>query len=127
MKSKTLRLSLIAAVVASCFVLSGCISHWFEDSTTRLQIENKHVSGDLESNAEMLKTYNYTPSVGLAYQTLFNAIDNVVDMGIMQNVTDKKAFVDSHFVRFDDVPDSYVYNADGTYTETTVTKLAQNL
>ncbi len=41
MKSKTLRLSLMAAVVASCFVLSGCISHWFEDSTTRLQIENR--------------------------------------------------------------------------------------
>jgi hypothetical protein len=41
MKSKALRLSLIAAVVACCFVLSGCISHWFEDSTTRLQIENR--------------------------------------------------------------------------------------
>lgn len=95
--------------------------------TARLQIENKHVSGDLESNAEMLKTYNYTPAVGLAYQTLYKAIDNVVDMGIMQNVTDKKAFVDSHFVRFDDVPDSYVYNSDGSYTETKVTKLSQNL
>ena len=41
MKSKTLRLSLMAAVLACCFVLSGCISHWFEDSTTRLQIENR--------------------------------------------------------------------------------------
>ena len=41
MKSKALRLSLMAAVVACCFVLSGCISHWFEDSTTRLQIENR--------------------------------------------------------------------------------------
>jgi hypothetical protein len=41
MKSKALRLSLIAAVVTCCFVLSGCISHWFEDSTTRLQIENR--------------------------------------------------------------------------------------
>ena len=95
--------------------------------TARLQIENKHISGDLDQNAEMLKTYNYTPAVGLAYQTLFNAIDQVVDMGIMQNVSDKKAFVNSHFVRFDDVPDSYVYNSDGSYTETTVTKLSQNL
>ena len=94
--------------------------------TARLQIENKHVSGDLESNAEMLKTYNYTPSVGLAYQTLFNAIDQVVDMGIMQNVADKQSFVDSHFVRYDDVPDSYVYS-DGIYTESKVTKLAQKL
>ena len=48
MKSKTLRLSLIAAVVACCFVLSGCISHWFEDSTTRLQIENRTGSDIVE-------------------------------------------------------------------------------
>lgn len=91
--------------------------------TARLQIENKHVSGDLDQNAAMLKTYNYTPSVGLAYQTLFNAIDKVVDMGIMQNVADKKKFVDSHFVRYNDVPDSYVYNSDGTYTEAVVNSL----
>ena len=94
--------------------------------TARLQIENKHVSGDLESNAEMLKSYNYTPSVGLAYQTLFNAIDQLVDMGIMQHVDDKQSFVDSHFVSFDDIPDSYVYS-DGTYTETKITKLAKAL
>ena len=47
-------------------------------------------------------------------------------MGIMQNVADKQSFVDSHFVRYDDVPDSYIYS-DGTYTEAKVTKLAQNL
>ena len=41
MRSRTLHLSLMAAVVACCFALSGCISHWFEDSTTRLQIENR--------------------------------------------------------------------------------------
>jgi len=41
MKSIALRLSLIAAIVACCLALTGCISHWFEDSTTRLQIENR--------------------------------------------------------------------------------------
>ncbi len=34
-------LSVLMFLLISCFALSGCISHWFEDSTTRLQIENR--------------------------------------------------------------------------------------
>lgn len=94
--------------------------------TAELQIKNGHVSGDVDSNAEMLASYNYTPSVGLARKTLFNAIDQVVDMGIMQNVSDKESFVSEHFAIFDGVPDSYTYNSDGTYSEATVTVLTNN-
>ena len=43
----------------------------------------------------------------------------------MQNVKDENKFVEEHFVSFDDVPDSYIYNSDGTYTEIKITKLAQ--
>ena len=31
----------LAAVLVCCSVLSGCLSHWFVDSSTRLQIENR--------------------------------------------------------------------------------------
>ena len=34
-------LSVLCALLACCAVLSGCLSHWFTDSTTRLQVENK--------------------------------------------------------------------------------------
>ena len=34
-------LSILAFLLVGCLALSGCISHWFEDSTTRLQIENR--------------------------------------------------------------------------------------
>lgn len=34
-------LSVLCALLACCAVLSGCLSHWFIDSSTRLQIENK--------------------------------------------------------------------------------------
>ena len=44
-------------------------------------------------------------------------------MGVMQNVKDKEGFVKNHFISFDGVPDSYVYNSDGTYSETYVSKL----
>ncbi len=91
--------------------------------TAKLQIDNKHVSGDLEQNASMLKSYNYTPSVNLAYKTLYDSIDQVVDMGIMQNVSNKEEFVNSHFIKFDDVPDSYTYTEDGSYKETSLSSL----
>jgi hypothetical protein len=41
MKMFLKHLSVLAFLLVSCFALSGCISHWFEDSTTRLQIENR--------------------------------------------------------------------------------------
>ena len=34
-------LSVLCALLACCAVLSGCLSHWCIDSSTRLQIENK--------------------------------------------------------------------------------------
>ena len=34
-------LSVLAFLLVGCLAQSGCISHWFEDSTTRLQIENR--------------------------------------------------------------------------------------
>ena len=34
-------LSVLCALLACCAMLSGCLSHWFLDSSTRLQIENK--------------------------------------------------------------------------------------
>jgi len=48
MKSIALRLSLIVVIAACCLALTGCISHWFEDSTTRLQIENRTGSDIVE-------------------------------------------------------------------------------
>ena len=93
-----------------------------EDSA-KLQIENGQMSGDVEANGYLLRTYNYTPSVNLAGKTVENTIDQLVDMGVMQNIKDKAAFVKNHFISFDGVPDSYVYNSDGTYSETYVSKL----
>jgi len=41
MKKSVRSLLVLAMMFACCTVLSGCLSHWFTDSTTRLQIENK--------------------------------------------------------------------------------------
>lgn len=41
MKKRLGNLFVIAAVLACAFSLTGCLSHLFVDSTTRLQVENK--------------------------------------------------------------------------------------
>ena len=96
------------------------------EETAKLQIENGRISGDLQQNAYLLKSYNYTPSVQLARKTVYDSIDQLVSMGIMQNVPETDKFVNDHFIQYPDVPDSYIYNDDGTYTETKVFKLSKS-
>ena len=40
MKGTMKKVSLLAGMVSCCAMLSGCLTHWFVDSTTRLQVEN---------------------------------------------------------------------------------------
>ena len=94
--------------------------------SAQLQIDNGRLAGDVEQNAYLLSTYNYTPSVGLARKTLYDSINQLTEMGVLQNIKDKDNFVNNHFIVFDDVPDSYVYHDDGTYTEARVTRLNRN-
>ena len=41
MKAAMKKVSFLAGMVSCCAMLSGCLTHWFEDSTTRLQVENR--------------------------------------------------------------------------------------
>ena len=41
MKMPMKRLFVVATLLVCGLTLSGCLSHWFIDSTTRLQVENK--------------------------------------------------------------------------------------
>ncbi|WP_405343003.1 hypothetical protein [Fibrobacter sp.] len=41
MKAAMKKVSMLAGMVSCCAMLSGCLTHWFEDSTTRLQVENR--------------------------------------------------------------------------------------
>lgn len=41
MKAAMKKVSLLAGMVSCCAMLSGCLTHWAVDSTTRLQVENR--------------------------------------------------------------------------------------
>lgn len=87
------------------------------EEAAKLQIDNNQCSGDLETNAALLKSYNYTPSVKLAKETFRNSVDELVKIGDLKSGRDLDKFTKEHFAEFDDVPESYVYNEDGSFTE----------
>ena len=41
MKGAMKKVLVLGGLLACCLTLSGCLTHWFVDSSTRLQIENK--------------------------------------------------------------------------------------
>lgn len=85
------------------------------EETAQLQIDGEYVSGDVFSNAEILKSYKYIPSVQGGYDALLNVASDLHDIGLLKAETDVSALVGRSFKFFDDVPDSYVYE-NGAFT-----------
>jgi NitT/TauT family transport system substrate-binding protein len=99
-----------AILKASAFVQAN------PKEAAKLQIDNNQCSGDLETNAKLLESYNYSPSVSIASQTIYNAASELIRIGELKSA-DANTFVENAFSTFDGVPDSYTYNSDGTFTE----------
>lgn len=87
------------------------------EGAAQLQIDNGQCSGDLATNAALLSSYNYTPSVDAMEETFKNACSDLLEIGDLQEGRNIDDFTAEHIAKFDGVPDSYVYNADGTFTE----------
>lgn len=99
-----------AILKASAFVEAN------PEKTAKLQIDNNHCSGNLDTNTALLDSYNYTPSVSAASQTIYNAANELIRIGDLKS-SEPDSFVKKAFTVFNGVPDSYVFNDDGTFTE----------
>ena len=86
------------------------------ENSAKLQIDNNQCSGELENNAKLLASYNYQPSVSAMEETFRNACTDLLEIGDLKEGRDIDQFTSEHVVKFDDVPDSYTYNDDGTFT-----------
>ena len=91
-----------AMLKASAFVQAN------PEETARIQSANNQCPGDLAVNAGLLGSYNYAPSVNIASQTIYDAANELIRIGELKS-NDPNAFISKAFVKFDDVPDSYVY------------------
>lgn len=98
-----------AMLKASAFVQAN------PNEAAKIQIDNNQCSGDLQVNASLLASYNYSPSVSIAGDTITNAATELVRIGELK-AEDPAVFVDKAFTKFEGVPDTYKYE-NGEFTE----------
>ena len=74
------------------------------EEAAKLLIEKKYVNGDEKDYAELLKSYNYTPSVQGGYDAIKAASKDHSDLGLV-NKLDEKEFADNAYQFFDGYQD----------------------
>lgn len=85
------------------------------DEAAKIQSDNGQCSGDIGINSQLLKSYNYSPSVSVASETILQAATELIRIGELK--TEKpEEFIDRAFTSFENVPDSYKYE-NGTFYE----------
>ena len=99
-------------------------SQWVQenpDETAKIITEKEYVSGDADFCAQILKTYNYKPSVQGGYDALKQNAEELTKIGVLKEGTDATKFADNAYIFFDDVPDAPESDAS-TDTATKSTK-----
>ena len=84
-------------------------SQWVQenpDETAKIITEKEYVSGDVDFCAQILKTYNYKPSVQSGYNALKQNAEELTKIGVLKEGTDATKFADNAYIFFDDVPDA---------------------
>lgn len=88
------------------------------EETAQIQVDKEYVTGDVSFVADILKSYNYIPSVRGGYDALENVSIDLQTIGVLRADTDIDALIERSFKYFDNVPDSYDVNGDD-FTEVT--------
>ncbi|MGN0203730.1 MAG: ABC transporter substrate-binding protein [Coprococcus sp.] len=97
----------IAAAFTRAVLKASVYVEEHPEETARIQIDNNYVTGDVDFNAELLKSYNYIPSVQGGYDAIKLSVEQLSAIGILKEGTDPQTFTDNVYVFYDDVPDSY--------------------
>ena len=97
----------IAAAFTRAVLKASVYVEEHPEETAQIQLDKDYVTGDVEFNAELLKSYNYIPSVQGGYDAIKLSVEQLTDIGVLKEGTDAQTFVDDVYVFFDDVPDSY--------------------
>ncbi|MDR0561909.1 MAG: ABC transporter substrate-binding protein [Spirochaetaceae bacterium] len=84
-------------------------SKWVQenpDETARIITEKKYIAGEVATNAQVLKTYNYRASVSQAQSALDRNARELQQIGLVAADVDVNALVKNTFVAVPGVPDS---------------------
>ncbi len=90
------------------------------EEAAKIQIDGGYVSGDAETNAEIIKGLDFTPSVSAARQTFSNAFRDLQGTGDIDASLDEEEFTEKSFPVIEGVPESCTYDSstgEFTFTE----------
>lgn len=76
------------------------------EEAAKLELDKKYVAGDLELNSELLKSYQYIPSVEGGYNAVHDCAEQLASIGLIDPHTDAKEFTDQVFLFFKGLSDS---------------------
>lgn len=79
------------------------------EEAAKIQIDKGYCSGDLKTNATLLKSYNYSPSVKAGYDTFYASAVELQEIGELDKEKDIYKFIDEHYLVLEGVPESYTY------------------
>ncbi len=102
----------IAAAYTRAVLKAAVYVNEHPEEAAQIQLDQKYVTGDLDFNANVLKSYNYIPSVQGGYDAILLSVEQLSQIGVLNADTDAQAFTDQVYRFYEDVPDSYT--TDGT-------------
>lgn len=97
----------IAAAFTRAVLKASVYVNEHPEEAAKIQLDKKYVTGDLEFNTSLLKSYNYIPSVQGGYDAIKLSVEQLAQIGILKEGTDAQQFADNVYAFYDDVPDSY--------------------
>lgn len=77
-----------------------------QDEAAKIQVEKKYVAGNAVTNAAVLKTFNYIPSVKGAYNAFGITANQLQDVGMLDKSVNVEALHKKSFITLPGVPDS---------------------
>lgn len=77
-----------------------------QDEAAKIQVEKKYVAGNAVTNAAVLKTFNYIPSVKGAYNAFGITANQLQDVGMLDKSVNVEALHKQSFITLPGVPDS---------------------
>lgn len=83
------------------------------EEVAQIQIDKEWVAGDVESNAKILATYNYKPSVDGGYEALKATVPDLQAIGLINPDRDPDEFIDSIAYKSDNLTND-VLNEGGS-------------
>ena len=88
------------------------------EEAAKIQIEGGYVSGDVETNAGIIKGLDFNPGVTAARDTFKNAFTDLQATGDLNKDLDEKEFEEKAFPVLDGVPETTTYNVEtGKFTQ----------